>query len=71
MMVVELNVKYLGNDGLKGQQLSAQGNTLGNRNRRMCNTPCKGKSTNISIRLLPLQGEFSLTIQNPGHRPGL
>ena len=44
MVVMEHKVKCLGNDGLQGQQPSAQGNTLGNSNRQICNTPCKGKS---------------------------
>ena len=44
MVVMEHKVKCLDNDGLQGQHLSAQGNTLGNSNRQICNTPCKGKS---------------------------
>ena len=44
MVVMGHKVKCLGNDGLQGQQPSAQGNTLGNSNRQICNTPCKGKS---------------------------
>ena len=44
MVVMEHKVKCLGNDGLQGHQPSAQGNTLGNSNRQIYNTPCKGKS---------------------------
>ena len=52
-MVVMGYEVILGNDGLQGQQLSAQGNTLGNSSRQMCKTPCKGKSTNILNFILP------------------
>ena len=41
MVVVELNVKCLGNDSLKGLQHLAQGIALGY-SWRMCYTPCKG-----------------------------
>ena len=37
MVVMEHKVKCLGNDGLQGQQPSAQGNTLGISNRQMRN----------------------------------
>ena len=43
MVVVDLNVNCLANDGLQGQQHVARGNTLGN-NWKMCNPPCMGKS---------------------------
>ena len=42
---MEHKVKCLGNDSLQGQQISAQGNALGNSNRQICNTPYKGKRT--------------------------
>ena len=51
MVVMEHKVKCLGNDGLQGQQISAQGNTLGNCNRWICKTPSKGKSR-LSINTL-------------------
>ena len=40
--------------GLKGQQLSAQGNALGRRYAQP--SPCKGKRVIAAITLLPLQG---------------
>ena len=63
---MEYKIKCLCNVGLQGQQLSAQGTTLGNSNRQMCNSPCKGKSTNLFIKLFPLQGAFYSHQQNPG-----
>ena len=47
MVVWEHHIKCLGNDGLQGQQISAQGNALGNVKRQMFNPPCKGKRTNM------------------------
>ena len=58
MVVWEHHVKCLGNDGLQGQQISAQGNALGNDKRQKYNPPCKGKSIMNIFVLLPLQGDF-------------
>ena len=54
MVVVELNVKCLGNDSLKGLQHLAQGIALGY-SWRMCYTPCKGKSPNILNFIRPFE----------------
>ena len=43
MMVIECKANFGGKDGLKGQKISAQGNALGNHNRQVVGTPCKGK----------------------------
>ena len=59
MVVVEHKVKCLGNDGLQGQQPSAQGNTLGN-NWKMCNAPSKGKSfMHLRLFFCPFRASFS------------
>ena len=71
MVVWKHHIKCLGNDGLQGKQISAQGNTLGNDKWQKYNPPCKGKSIMNIFVLLPLQGDFSLTIQTPGRCPGL
>ena len=53
MMVIECKTNFGGKDGLKGQKISAQGNALGNHNRQVVGTPCKGKRVFIFIKLLP------------------
>ena len=59
MVVMEHKFKCLGNDGLQGQQPSAQGNTLGNSNRQICNTPCKGKSfMHLRLFFCPFRASF-------------
>jgi len=56
MVVWEHHIKCLGNDGLQGQQISAQGNALGNDKRQMYNSPCKGKRTNMLYFAFALVG---------------
>ena len=61
MTVIECKANLWGKADLKGQKISAQGNALGNRNQLVVVTPCKGKRVIIFIKLLPFQGEFSLS----------
>ena len=69
MMVIECKANFGGKDGLKGQKISAQGSALGNHNRQVVGAPCKGKRVIIFIKLLPLQGEFSLSHNKPRALP--
>lgn len=64
-------IKGLGRDGLQGQQPSAQGNTLGISNQRRAMAACKAKRSIIYIMLLPFQGVFTHTHNDPGCCPGL
>ncbi len=50
MMVIECKTDFGGKDGLKGQEIPAQGNALGNHNRQVVGTPCKGKRVFIFIK---------------------
>ena len=65
MAVIECKVNLWGKDGLQGQKISAQGSALGNHNRQVVGVPCKGKRVIIFIKLLPLQGECSLSHNKP------
>ena len=53
--------------GLKGQQLSAQGNALGTRH--ACNVALKGQELWLSM-LLPFQGDFCHNIKTQGDALG-
>ena len=67
MMVIECKANFGGKDGLKGQKISAQGSALGNHNRQVVGG--KGKRVIIFIKLLPFQGEFSLSHNKPRALP--
>ena len=71
MAAIEYKANLWGMVGLQGQKISALGNTLGNCNRQVVDTPYRGKRVNKFIKLLPFQGEFFFRTINPGRCPGL
>ena len=63
MMVIECKANFGGKDGLKGQKISAQDNALGNHNRWVVGTPCKGKGVIIIYKAFaPLGRIFPFTL---------
>lgn len=62
---MEYEIKDWGNDGLQGQQPSAQGNALDISNKRRAMAACKAKRTILSIKLLPFQGVYTPYSQCP------
>ena len=63
MVILENNVKCLGNDCLYGQQISALSIAWGNGKRPMCNSPCKSQDvarTNFSQFLSGRKNTFVL-----------
>ena len=56
MVVLEHQVKCLGNNDLKGQQHSAQGNTLGNSNQRVFPHHTKTQGDALGYKLIGLSG---------------
>lgn len=69
MAAIEYKANLWGMVGLQGQKISALGNTLGNCNRQVVDTPYRGKRVNKFIKLLPFQGEFSLSHIKPRALP--
>ena len=60
MTVIECKANHWGKDGLQGQKISAQGNTLDNLNRQEVDAPCKDKKVNGELGneiLTRLQGQ--------------
>ncbi len=57
-------MKSMCSNGLKGQQLSAQGNALGKV--LTAPTPCKGKSGTLFTMLLPFQGVVCTAVYTQG-----
>ena len=53
MAAIEYKANLWGMVGLQGQKISALGNTLGNCNRQVVDTPYRGKRVNKFIMLLP------------------
>ena len=53
LAAIEYKANLWGMVGLQGQKISAQGNTLGNCNRQVVDTPYRGKRVNKFIMLLP------------------